>query len=141
MNEFINFLNDSVIVMDADAYFDSHIGMLQSIIKNKDVGIYSSRGPNGMVPWRKYWAGLLYVNNTKEGQIFADILRKAHFYLWNTSRPNWWIDQNAIFYAVDFVYDALGQISFAELRISSLPIATGEGYKKMMLTEFKSRND
>lgn len=142
--EFMDFLDDSILVMDADAYFSGSLKPMQTLIENSDVGLFSSRGPWGMVPWRKYWAGCVFVRNNNAGLSFASELSKAHSFLWDESRPNWWIDQNAIYYAVEFSSNEVGLTHFAEFRQlreggDFFPIKTGENYKIKVLVEFDGK--
>ncbi|MEP0356623.1 hypothetical protein [Paraglaciecola sp.] len=141
-NEIIKMLNDSILIMDADAYINEKLQPLYDYLEGYDIGVFDTRGPWGMVPWRKYWAGCMYISNNKPGYQFADVLRNAHFYLWDYQRPNWWIDQNAIFYAIHFINQNAGKFKTQQLRDfkditgSYFPIKTGESYKRKTLAEF-----
>lgn len=57
-----------------------------------------SAGPFwGFVPWRHIWAGQILFVPTREGRLFANVLRRAAVYLWrDESHLNWWIDQYAL---------------------------------------------
>lgn len=143
-SEIIKLLNDDILVMDADAYIHKPLQVFYDFINGYDIGLFDTRGPWGMVPWRKYWAGCMYIANSTAGLQFASILKNAHFYLWSYHRPNWWIDQNAIYYAVKFINQNTGKFKIQQLRDfkevtgSFFPIKTGEEYKIKTLQAFDS---
>ena len=145
-NEIIKLIDDNILIMDADAYIHKPIQELFNYAINYDLGLFDTRGPWGMVPWRKYWAGCMFIAKSKAGLQYATVLRNSHFYLWSYDNPNWWIDQNAIYYAVNFVNQNAGKYKIQQFRDfkeetgSFFPIKTGETYKLNTLREF-DKND
>jgi hypothetical protein len=106
MREFLTSFDRPLLFLDVDTEFETDPRSWCDGFVADAVNVLFCRGPwsGGYVPWRAFWAGMVYVPQNTAGRHFAEAIHGALAYLWSPlPHANWFIDQNAIYVAYRIV--------------------------------------
>jgi hypothetical protein len=118
MREFLQIFDRALLYLDTDSEFETDPRGWLNDFRPDAVNILFCKGPwsGGFVPWRAFWAGIVYVPQNGLGREFAEVLHHVLAYLW-TPEPNynWFVDQNALYTAYLLVREERGEDGFKNL--------------------------
>ena len=127
---------DSVLVADADSELIDCPSKLFAEFDNVHASFLVSRGPWGYKPWRRVWAGFCYFTKNEECKLYLDNFKQVLLYLWIENKSNWWIDQNALYYAMRLTQNSCPGFLLKNLDgISDKYISSSEELKLRLLTK------
>ncbi|GHD08258.1 hypothetical protein [Zhihengliuella salsuginis] len=79
-----------------DGDFTGHLARMQAA----DISIVASRSLAGLMPWKRYLAGSVFIRpTTTAGNLLNSVAEYLRF--WLTNGGQWMVDQNALSYAID----------------------------------------
>ena len=118
MAELLQSFDRPLLFLDTDTEFESDPREWCKGFGPEAVNILFCKGPwsGGFVPWRAFWAGMVYVPQNRLGRRFADVVHRVLAYLW-TPEPhqNWFVDQNALYVTYVLVREERGARGFEDL--------------------------
>lgn len=105
-----------VWIQDVDLFPTGDIRKNIEQFNENDVTLFKSRFLDGLLPWVKYLAGCVYINNNPNGKFFLSRTTEylQHFLI---SDENWMIDQNALAFAVEEADESFSLGSMSALKV------------------------
>lgn len=99
-HEHLDAFPEGLWIHDVDLYPTADITPFLSDLRRCDVGISVSRLQAGLLPWKRYLAGNVFLNDTPGTRAF---LAETSRYLrhWLASTGTWMVDQNALSWAAE----------------------------------------
>ena len=123
-----------LFIVDIDLFPVSNFKYIFTHMQNDDFDICCATRKKTFMPWNKYLAGKVYFKYSSSSSL---LLKYMSAYIQKVAQKShgydslWWIDQNALFLAIDYV-SKMGNISINSIsRYGKLYIGPGEISKAM----------
>jgi len=100
----MDYYKKDVYIMDADLYFEDDPSSFFESIGDASISFTITLGVRGIVPWRRFMAGNVYLRNNEETRRF---LRHVVYYMnaYLHKEISWMLDQNALTYGYEVSND------------------------------------
>lgn len=111
----------NIFIMDVDFFINDELDTYFSEMAKYDIVIPFSKALQSLFPWRRIMAGFVYVNKREEGKTFLEYVN--NYILNNLNKENsWTLDQNALSYAYEKIYNYYPEIKIGDSRDFELPM-------------------
>lgn len=125
----IEHIGSRVFIFDIDFEFNDRIiddlFLLEKL--DFDIGLCFNRKYRALVPWSSIPAAVAVFENNVKSHFFLSVFYWYFSRVWTSERSNWWIDQNALFFAYKITRDAWPSAKFINLvKIRDLGATNGD---------------
>ena len=119
---FMETFNSNLLILDADMFLTDDLTNYLNGIKKYDITIAFSQSVTATLPWRRVMAGNIYLTNNEKARRFIDIT--SDYIVDNLKETqSWTLDQNALSYAYENIFDYYPEISFGNVYKFNRPFA------------------
>lgn len=116
--EVMDMTQSPIWIQDVDLFPTGDTTPYIKTLRQYDISIFVSSFLRGILPWARYLAGNVFVNNTDMGREFL-VHTSDYLTRWVTCPNNWTVDQNALAYAIDSCGEGL---KIGNLRMMQMPV-------------------
>ena len=94
----------NALIIDADLYIFDNLKLYLSNVEKYDISLPFSDALHSLYPWRRIMAGSVFLKNNKRSLAFLKFVKK--YIVNNLAKENTWtLDQNALTYAYERIYN------------------------------------
>lgn len=103
--------DSNLLILDADMFLTDDLTKYLNTVKKFDVAIAFSKSVTTTLPWRRLMAGNIYLTNNDKAKMFID-LTKDYIVDNLKEKKSWTLDQNALNYAYETIFEYYPDIKF-----------------------------
>lgn len=108
---FMEKFDSNLLILDADMFLTDDLTKYLNTVKKFDVAIAFSKSVTTTLPWRRLMAGNIYLTNNDKAKMFID-LTKDYIVDNLKEKKSWTLDQNALNYAYETIFEYYPDIKF-----------------------------
>lgn len=114
--------DNDIFIMDADFFINDELETYLSKITAHDISIPFSPALLSLFPWRRIMAGYVFLKNNSKSHEFLNLVRT--YIINNLDKENsWTLDQNALTYAYEKIYDICPDINIGNSNKYDIPMS------------------
>lgn len=114
--------DNDIFIMDADFFINDELETYLSKITAHDLSIPFSPALLSLFPWRRIMAGYVFLKNNSKSHEFLNLVRT--YIINNLDKENsWTLDQNALTYAYEKIYDICPDINIGNSNKYDIPMS------------------